>query len=68
MYVNKMDKEQDSYLPCIAMAHSPQVTLCLKLVYILAYLFFPLHGVLLDLIVIVLYVIFIFCFSCREKL
>jgi hypothetical protein len=27
MYVNKMNKIGDSYLPCIAMAHSPQVTL-----------------------------------------
>jgi hypothetical protein len=25
MYVNKMNKIGDSYLPCIAMAHSPQV-------------------------------------------
>jgi hypothetical protein len=25
MYANKMNKKGDSYLPCIAMAHSPQV-------------------------------------------
>ena len=25
MYVNEMNKIGDSYLPCIAMAHSPQV-------------------------------------------
>jgi hypothetical protein len=29
MYVNKMNKIGDLYLPCIAMAHSPQVDMSL---------------------------------------
>jgi hypothetical protein len=30
MHINKMNKTGDSYLPCIAMAHSPQVTVPYK--------------------------------------
>jgi hypothetical protein len=30
MYVNKMNKIGDSYLSCIAMAHSPQVEVAFK--------------------------------------